>query len=303
MARILTVGVATLDVVISVDDFPREDVKMRARGVTTRRGGNAANTAVVLSQLGHDTSWAGSVSTDGNGDFITRDLARAGVKSGGIAVQRDGALPVSYILNSVASGSRTIIHHRDLPEFNFEDFRRLDLRRYDWLHFEGRNVAETRCMLAHYRGQHSALPCSLEVEKPREGIEELFELADVLLFSRQYARARGFEEPGSLLAEVAPRAPRALLVCAWGEAGAWARTYEGEEFHSPACSYGAVVDTIGAGDVLNAGVIHGLVNQQPLNRVLPFGCQLAGVKCAQEGLEDLLANYHRLVTTDKPAQP
>lgn len=300
MARILTIGVAALDVVITVDAFPREDDKIRARDVHTRRGGNSANTAVVLSQLGHDTSWAGAITGDGNGDTVARELARSGVKTAHAAVHATGSIPLSYIINSAETKTRTILHYRDLPEFSVADFRRVDLRRYDWIHFEGRNVEETHAMLTHHHKHHPALPCSVEVEKAIPGIETLFDLADVLLFSRDYANAKGFDEAGRLLADVAPRAPRALLVCGWGEAGAWARTYEGEEFHSPAFGYGEVVDTVGAGDVLNAGIIHGLVNQQPLQRVLPFACQLAGVKCIQNGFDDLVASYHRHVSAEPP---
>ena len=37
-----------------------------------------------------------------------------------------------------ANGSRTIVHHRGaMPEITFEDFEKLDLSQYSWIHFEG----------------------------------------------------------------------------------------------------------------------------------------------------------------------
>ena len=59
--QVLGVGVATLDVIDSLEIFPREDSEQRALDRYQRRGGNAANTLAVLSQLGHDCSWAGTL--------------------------------------------------------------------------------------------------------------------------------------------------------------------------------------------------------------------------------------------------
>jgi len=60
--------------------------------------------------------------------------------------------------------------------------------------------------------------CSLEVEKPREGIESLFGAPDLLLFSRHYARHRGFRRRGPFLRAI-PRRPGQALFCAWGRTG------------------------------------------------------------------------------------
>ena len=59
MARILTVGIATLDIINRVARYPAEDTEIRALGQHRQRGGNASNTAVVLSQLGHQVDFAG----------------------------------------------------------------------------------------------------------------------------------------------------------------------------------------------------------------------------------------------------
>lgn len=288
MAKILTIGVATLDVVLSVPHYPHADEELRANAAQVRRGGNAANSAVVLSQLGHDCAWAGVTTADGDGVRVRQALAHCGVRTHLGKVVNRGSIPTSYIIADRQTGSRTIIHHRDLEEFSFESFRSIDLAPFHWLHFEGRNVEETGKMLRHARTSAPTLPLSVEVEKPRDRIEELLPLADVLLFSRRYAEARGYHRPMELLRDVAGQAPRALLVCAWGEDSASARSYAGEEVASPAYRPPQVVDTVGAGDVFNAGVIHGLVQQQPLGSVLPVACRLAGEKCGRPGLEDLV---------------
>ena len=48
MSHILTVGIATLDIINLVDHYPAEDEEMRALAQHIECGGNAANTASVL---------------------------------------------------------------------------------------------------------------------------------------------------------------------------------------------------------------------------------------------------------------
>ncbi len=65
MARILAIGTTTLDLIFTLSRYPDEDVELRARGLRTSPGGNAANTLVVLSQLGHTCAF-GCVLADGH---------------------------------------------------------------------------------------------------------------------------------------------------------------------------------------------------------------------------------------------
>lgn len=289
MARILGVGNATLDIINLVDEYPSEDDEVRAHSQQVVRGGNATNTLVALSQLGHRCAWAGTLADERDAGPILADLAHYGIDTTPVRKVPRGKVPTSYVALSRKTGSRTIVHFRDLPELGHEDYARLDLAQYDWVHFEGRNLEELRKMLAHTRERHPELRCSLEVEKPREGIEQLFPLADALLFSRVYARHGGFEKAELFLRHVHESHPKADLFCGWGDSGAYGMSSDGSFFHAPAFPPPAVVDTLGAGDVFNAGVIDGLVRNHPFESVLVEASKLAGRKCGRYGLADLVA--------------
>jgi len=201
----------------------------------------------------------------------------------------DGSVPVSSVLVSAETGSRTITHYRDLPEYGYADFASIDLQSFDWLHFEGRNPGELATMLEWARQHHPAIPVSLEIEKPRDGIEALFGRADVLLFSGDYARHRGYDEPAALLRDVSRLQPDADLYCTWGAAGAVSMDRAGAEYGRSALASGPVVDTLGAGDVFNAGVIEGYLGGQDMPGILRQACTLAGRKCTQTGFAGLTA--------------
>lgn len=287
MASILVIGNAAVDIINRVERYPAEDAEVRALDRRRVRGGNAANTAAVLAQLGHRCAFGGTLADDPEAAVIRDDLARHGIDLGPVREVPGGAVPTSYVTLSAATGSRTIVHYRDLPEYPAEAFAALGLSAYDWVHFEGRNLEGIGPMLERLQRERPDLPCSLEVEKPRPGIEALFPRAGVLLFSRVYAEANGFADPAAFLAWARQRAPAARLVCAWGADGAHGLTAAGEGFAVPACPPPRVVDTLGAGDVFNAGVIDTLVTGGPLTAAVAAGARLAGRKCGREGLEGL----------------
>lgn len=278
MTALLCVGVATLDIVNRVARYPDEDSEVRAIAQAQRLGGNAANTASVLAQLGVRTSWVGNLAPAA--EFIARSFARHGVDCSAAVRVAGGVTPTSYITLSAANGSRTIVHYRDLPEYSADDFVRLDLAPFDRVHFEGRAVDQLGSMLRHARMQ--AVPASLEVEKPRPGIEDLFGYADLLLFSHDYARARGFVDAIGLLRSL-PGGIRAT--CTWGAQGAWGLDRDGRLLHQPAPPLAQVVDTVGAGDVFNAAMLHATLAGQPLEVALQSAVALATAKCGRDGLD------------------
>ncbi len=288
MARILGTGIATLDIINTVDGYPAEDSEVRALAQAVRLGGNTANTLAILAQAGHQCQFAGVLAGDLGGQRVAHELTARGIGLEHARRMAGGSAPTSYIALNRRNGSRTIIHYRDLPEFGMDDFMDIPVEGFDWLHFEARQCEELAAMLAYARSMLSDQPISLEVEKEREGLGLLWAYPDIIIFSRAFARGRGFEQPGAFLAAARALAPQAILVLPWGEEGAWAM--QGERLlHSPAFPPAQVVDTLGAGDTFNAGLIHALLSGRALEHALEDACRLAGRKVGQEGLDGLFA--------------
>lgn len=281
MARILLVGTVTLDLVFALDHAPGSDEEMRAMSLRTCRGGNAGNTAVVLARLGHAPEFLGVMADAPETAVIERDFEESGVAFRNCP-RLFGRPPTSSIY--LAGATRSIVHYRDLPELDAKYLCSLDLGNYDWLHFEGRNVVALAEMLRFVRENNPALRVSLELEKPRPGIESLIGLADLLLCSRGFAEAAGFHEPEPFLHWLSAQTAAAISL-AWGEVGAFGILPGGDVLHVPAVPVAEVVDTLGAGDTFNAGMLDAMVQDRPLLEALSAGCALAGRKCAVHGFE------------------
>ncbi|ABM61697.1 PfkB family carbohydrate kinase [Halorhodospira halophila] len=284
MPSILAVGVATLDIINTTEQYPAEDDEVRAIAQRVARGGNAANTLDVLAQLGHHGRWLGVLADDPDAGRIAAALAERGIDHGHAPVHPGGRSPVSYITVSRATGSRTIVHHRDLPELTAADFAAVPLGGVDWLHFEGRNVSNTRAMIRDARHRAPGVPISVEIEKPRAEIHTLAEVADVVIYARAFALATGAADPRAFLA-AAPGS--SLTFCAWGADGGWLRHTDGTLHHQPAWPPARVVDAVGAGDCFNAGVIDALSRGEAAEPALRWANRLAGAKCGQEGFAGL----------------
>lgn len=300
MANILGVGIATLDIINEVDGYPAEDSEVRALAQHQRTGGNVTNTLTVLNQFAHQCQFAGVLTEDTDGRMIQEKLQQQGIDISHAERVGYGHAPTSYITLNRATGSRSIVHFRDAPEYGVGPFLKIDLAPFDWLHFEGRHCMDTAAMLAWARKLHPTLTLSLEIEKERPLLDQLFPFPDVVFFSRAFAQGRGFAQPEAFLTEAATWAPQAVLILGWGETGAYLHNpaHMGLMAHIPSTPVDSVVDTLGAGDTLIAGVIHGRLSQMTWLDAVTAGARLAEKKIAQSGFEDLVPT-----TTDDPTEP
>ncbi|XP_058143736.1 ketohexokinase isoform X4 [Dasypus novemcinctus] len=249
--QILCVGLVVLDIINVVDRYPEEDTDRRCLSQRWQRGGNASNSCTVLSLLGAPCAFMGSLAP------------------GHVA--------------------------ENLPDVSAEDFEKVDLSRFKWIHIEGRNASEQVKMLQRIEEHNSRQPLgqriqmSVEVEKPREELFQLFGYGDVVFVSKDVARHLGFQAAADALRGLYGRVRKgAWLVCAWAEEGADALGPDGRLLHSDAFPPPRLVDTLGAGDTFNAAVIFSLSQGQKMQEALRFGCQVAGRKCGLQGFDGIV---------------
>ena len=285
MLSILLTGVATLDILNQLDTYPAEDSESRASEQTVRTGGNATNTSIVMQQLGFRCHLLANFADDSSAQYIKSQLTHRGIITSQCPEQHNSTTPTSYITLSRASGSRTIVHYRKLAELSSQQFDNVDLNQYDWLHFEARNCIQLKQMLS--KAKQFNKPVSIELEKMRDDIDSIYDLADVLMISRPFAESLGFSSATECLAYFQQRFPDKIFSCTWGDRGAWASDIDGILFQ-PAESISSPVETLGAGDTFNAAFIGSLMQKQTTAEALKYASQLAARKCSQAGFDNLL---------------
>ena len=222
----LIVGGVYVDEVHTVPHYPAEDSTMRALSVERRRGGNAANTAVVLRQLAPEDAkirWMGLVpgsGDDGGGTFALAELEKSGVDTSLREIsETPSGMPTANIILNQATGSRTIISsRRGLGELSYEWFRKKlpevkNNSNRGWVHLECREYESVVGMAVCNASRCTTpkrFPCpfgenwrleqewrlSIEIEKPLieiEAVLQLAEYADLVFLSSDWARKHAAE--------------------------------------------------------------------------------------------------------------
>ncbi|XP_069988095.1 ketohexokinase isoform X2 [Penaeus vannamei] len=293
--EILCVGLCCLDIISQLPQFPKEDTDQRCHDQRWQRGGNAANNCTVLGLLGAKPSFLGTIAGSHEKTFLLDDFAKYNVDTKCVVVHEDCDCPASCVILSMETGSRTIIHsNKNLPELTVEDFCKVNLSAFRWVHFEGRNVSNVVGMIEvvrkHNENHRDVKPIiiSVELEKAKPELSSLIPKADIIFVSKDYAQFQGYTDMAETIDKIhIETRPGSLVICPWGEKGASARMKEGKLVSSQAFPPEHVVDTLGAGDTFIAATIFALdLGHKPEDSIL-FGCRVAGAKVGVRGWEPL----------------
>ncbi|CAN8095839.1 unnamed protein product [Discula destructiva] len=312
MKDLIMVGACYLDTILNIPNYPVEDAKLRATSIKTRRGGNCGNSLEVLEQYVPEDLGLHLVTVLPNRESAATKKVLSSFSGTRVdvshSVYREHQTEAAscYVLQSQATGSRTILSHNDLDDMTLEEFIDIAAAFKDrdgqtrW-HFEGRVPETTLRCIQHLRRHLPRSRISVEIERPgRAGLRELAREADVVFISQAWAEDEGYATAEDcLLGELASLRFGSVMLCTWGARGACGVC----KSNPPGQVIGVeprggsvieIVDAIGAGDTFIAGVLNGLwCVDWALYKTVRFAVDLATAKIQQDG-------FRRLTSTVAP---
>lgn len=253
MARIVVIGSAARDEVTRLAEPLRPGAHLNGIAGGARLGGGGANTAVALAAAGHAVTLVAAVGRDAAGDALLAELGAAGVDISQIA-RLDRPTTHSLILVDPA-GERTVANVARCEE-DAPPERVLDLPA------DAVYVRSRRADLAPLLAAKAATALVVAHAPP---VEPGSRPARVLVASASDLDPGQIQNPLALGREIAGELLEWVVVTA-GAAGACAHAASGL-LEAPAAKV-RPVDTTGAGDAFAAGLVHALVQGQPLPEAL-----------------------------------
>ncbi len=280
--KIVCIGQAVVDVVMTVETMPRRAEKYRAEDAAIVGGGCAANAAVAIARLGGRAIWGGRLGQDEIGDLILRGLEAEQVDCALAKRFETGRSSFSTILIDGA-GERQIVNFRD-PDLA-EDA--------DWLaqalpEDASAILADTRwgpgAAVAMAAAKRLGVPGVMDAEAPVSVAMEALELASHVVFSAQgLADLTGEDALLAGLKQARDRLPGFIAVTD-GRAGVFWLEEDGLA-NEPGFPVD-VVDTLGAGDVWHGAFALALGEGRDLQPALRFANAAASLKCSRPGGRD-----------------
>ncbi len=284
-------GLTTLDVQQTVEALPASDEKVVAADLDVTFGGPAANAAAVAVALGVPARLVTALGRGPLADVARAGLADAGVGVVDLAAGRPGVLPVSTVLVTRATGARAVasVNGAGAGDVVADDAADV-LAGAAVVLVDGHLPTAATALAAAARA--AGVPVLLDGGSWKDGTAQLLAHVDVAVLSADF-RLPGAADPtegdgavDALLDAVAAYGPR--FVARSAGAGpvrvrsaapggdAVRRTVVRPAHLVP----GAVVDTLGAGDVL-----HGAMAAALARGAAPLPALAEGVRCATLSVE------------------
>jgi 2-dehydro-3-deoxygluconokinase len=299
MAKIVTFGEAMIR--LAPPHFQRLE---QARSLDVEVGGAELNTSVALARLGHQVSWVSRLPDNPLGQVILNRSREAGVDTTQVQLVNDGRCGLYFLEFGAAPRSSSIMYDRQESSFarvNRDDFHWLNiLNGASWFHVSGitpalSNGAEAATALALQTARMLNIPTSIDLNyrsklwTPQDAgrvMSELLTFCDTL-FATENDALQLFDIRGNSFAEVAgelierfglkqvvgvKRETPLVWRNRFGAVGYADGSYQETPWYDV-----EIVDRLGAGDALAAGVIHGLL-QGNFTQGLEFGAALGALK-------------------------
>lgn len=302
MPNVLVVGDANVDIVVPYPVFLNaERTRVKYPQPEVHGGGTAANTAVALAKLGVKTTFVGTVGDDQYGRLIREELEASGVDASGLVTDPDlNTVGVFAFVDEF--GERYLW---GWPRVD-QSFKVLDpgavsaelLAGSDWVHSSGMAMtyptSARDTIIATFKAAHEAgittsfdLNCRCDDRDLdadfKVALREIISYTTYLFGSGpdelEHFSGGGWRQAAAELATVGR-----TVVARDGANGSTAFTPEGE---SAAAAFAVeVADTIGAGDVYNAGFIAATLERLSLPDALTMANAVSAYTVSRTGSQN-----------------
>lgn len=300
MRNVIVVGDANVDIIVPYPRFLNEErTLVDYPSPEMQGGGTSANTAVALARLGNHTSFIGSVGDDQYGRYIQKDFQKEGVDTSGLIIEPElNTIGVFAFIDE--NGERYLWGWpREEQAFKVIDRDKVPfekIRGAGWVHSSGmaivHDTSARSSIIEIFREAHEAgVPTSFDLNlrvdngvlEPdyEEAVREMIKYTTYLLGSGTDEFAYLGETDDWMKNARSFVTEKRTVIVRNGSEGSAGYAFDGEAV-SPAFRI-KVEDTVGAGDVYNAGFITAKLMGKSLEECLVTGNAVSAYTVERKG--------------------
>ena len=299
MPEVIVVGDANVDIIVQYPRFlDPEKTHVVWPNPEMQGGGTSSNTAAALAKLGLGCAFVGTVGDDNYGRFVRDDLAELGVDVSGLVV--DPSLNTVGVFAFIdETGERYLWGWpREKQSFKVIDESRVDFERIcraDWVHSSGMSLvydtsARSTITRIFHEAHAAGVPTSFDLNlRVDDGVldPDFAQALDAIMGDVDYLLGSGPDEfaylgGGTWEENAAALARDGRMVIARDGARGSMALFDGKVVRADAYRV-EVEDTVGAGDVYNAGFISGILAGRDISEALRLGNAVSGYTVARKG--------------------
>ncbi|ELS02334.1 sugar kinase, ribokinase [Xenococcus sp. PCC 7305] len=257
---IVGIGVATLDILTIVKEFPSEETVQQAIEAKFQGGGPVATALVAAAKLGAKVAIIDSLGDDFVGQAILEEFKSHDVITKHVQITPGKTSSIASVWIKEADGKRAIAYRPgNAPELMGNALDLEIIKKAKILHLNGRHLqfSLNACSVAQEHGVKISFDGG--GGRYRSELDSLIPLLDICIvardFAQKYAKTTNLENAAEcFLAQGCE-----LVVITDGEHGSHIFPQQGENFWQPAFELDKVVDTTGCGDIYHGVFLFSLL--------------------------------------------
>ena len=277
MAKAIFVGLATIDILYAVDEFPKENAKVAAHRQDLYAGGPATNAAITFSQLGGQATLVTAAGRNLLAGAIRDETSRYGVRLIDLKPESDQPPALSSICVNRA-GERSVVsaNAAQIPALVAQVDEAV-LSGASILLVDGHHMPACRAWSAAARAQ--GIQTVFDGGSWKEGTDALLKTIDTAICSADF-KPPGCRTSDDTIAFLQARGVKEIAITNGPEP---IRFFKGSASGNVPVPQVHAVDTMGAGDILHGAFCYYVSNGCAVVEALERAARIASESCRFHG--------------------
>lgn len=287
--KIVGIGACVMDTLTTVENYPKEDTKLRAISSKVAGGGPTATGLVAAQKLGEQTAYIGVLSDDNGGVFLKGDFEKYGVCVDCVDVKSGYRSFASTIWLSQATATRTCVYDKgNLPPLVLSEMQKQAICNASILMVDGNELdaAVEGAKIARANGTKVLYDCG----GLYAGVEKLLALTDIMIPSEEFALGHtGCQNADDAARKLYETYKPEVVVITQGKRGGI--IFDGKEIKSYPIYPAVVVDSNGSGDVFHGAFAAAVLKGYDYLKCCHFSSAVSGLKCSGIGARESVPDF------------